>query len=57
MMGDHKFHEHDSIDPAVARRWKGSMDESSLGPPARELAAKLGYDLPSSTAPGPQVGT
>ncbi len=45
MQGDQKFMlKHKSIDPAVADTWKADTTSEFLGQPARELAAKLGYD-------------
>jgi len=45
MLGDVKFHDHRTIDPSVAERWRERMDEAELGEPTRELAASLGYAL------------
>jgi amino acid adenylation domain-containing protein len=51
MMGDPKFHQHQGIDAAVAERSRvTAAAAASLAVPARELAARLGYDLP---APSP----
>ncbi len=45
MLGDVKFHEYRSIDPAAADRWVGRLAEESLGGPTRELASSLGYAM------------
>jgi amino acid adenylation domain-containing protein len=50
MMGDPKFHQHRGIDAAVADRWRESV--GALTPESRELAARLGYELP---APPPVI--
>jgi thioesterase domain-containing protein len=42
MLGDVKFLGHGRVDPAAAERWR-EAGETPLGPPARELAAALGY--------------
>ena len=45
MDGDQKFRfVHRSIDPRVADAWQEDMSGDFLGSPARELAARLGYD-------------
>lgn len=47
MLGDIKFHQHEKIDPRSADRWKASSRPAEkLGNPTRELASKLGYDIP-----------
>ncbi len=43
MVGDDKFRRHRKIDPAVADRWRGHVDPSSLGEETRRLAGELGY--------------
>ena len=43
MLGDVKFAGHKRIDPSIADRWKGKIEESSLGDPTWELANKFGY--------------
>jgi acyl transferase domain-containing protein len=52
MQGDQKFLvKHKSINPAVADAWKEHMGSALLGPPAREVAAELGYDDLDPPAP------
>jgi amino acid adenylation domain-containing protein/non-ribosomal peptide synthase protein (TIGR01720 family) len=55
MLGDVKFHDHRAVDPAAAHRWRGSMHHV-LGPPAAELARRLGFDLPLQTATAALAG-
>jgi amino acid adenylation domain-containing protein len=43
MLGDVKFHQHGSVKPEVAERWREEYEESSLGSPARRLSLRLGY--------------
>jgi amino acid adenylation domain-containing protein len=52
MMGDPKFHQHQGIDAAVAERSRvTAVAAASLAAPARELANRLGYELPSPAPP------
>jgi len=44
MIGDMKFHQHRTIDPAVADRWKHEVRADFLSEEAWALAATLGYD-------------
>ena len=44
MLGDVKFHQHAQVEAGVAGRWRQAYGEESLGEPARELAARLGYE-------------
>ncbi|HEX2225368.1 MAG TPA: amino acid adenylation domain-containing protein [Thermoanaerobaculia bacterium] len=46
MLGDVKFHEHREVDPAAAQRWRFQVSEDELGAPTREVASRLGYDMP-----------
>jgi amino acid adenylation domain-containing protein/thioester reductase-like protein len=47
MMGDPKFHQHSGIDAAVAERSRATAAAAAaLAAPVRELAARLGYELP-----------
>ena len=59
MLGDVKFHQHGRVDSGVAERWREEYREESLGAPARELAARLGYNLADASgwAPIPRVET
>jgi hypothetical protein len=43
MIGDPKFHTHQSIDATVADRWKADPFERSLGSMTWEMADRLGY--------------
>ena len=43
MMGDPKFHQHKTIDPTVADRWREEMRDAALGVATRTLARSLGY--------------
>lgn len=43
MLGDIKFHEHQGIDPSVARSWIGSMQDDELHPRTMEIARRFGY--------------
>jgi amino acid adenylation domain-containing protein len=57
MMGDPKFHQHQGIDAAVAERSRVTAAAAgSLAAPARELAARLGYELPSPAPPTAPAG-
>lgn len=49
MQGDPKFHEHSSVDPRVAERWKSEFDSRSLGNVTRDLAQQLGYSVRTDT--------
>jgi amino acid adenylation domain-containing protein len=42
MLGDVKFHQHQTIDPGVADRWRGRYERDFLGPVTWELAEELG---------------
>ena len=57
MLGDVKFHQHGRVESEVAQRWRRELSEESLGDPARELAAGLGYPMSSagSWTPIPRV--
>jgi hypothetical protein len=48
MLGDIKFHTHQSIDAKVAERWKEEYTEDSLGEITLDLARALGYDSSTS---------
>jgi hypothetical protein len=53
MLGDQKFAlKHQAIDPSVADRWMEEMTGDFLGPPAREVAERLGYGNIAPPAPG-----
>jgi len=55
MLGDVKFHEHRSIDPRMAEKWREAYDHDFLGEPTWELAGELGYERPPEwRAPAPQ---
>ncbi len=45
MLGDVKFHQHGRVEAVAAEQWRLELKEESLGEPARELAARLGYEL------------
>ncbi len=49
MLGDIKFHEHQSIDAGVADRWKTEYTVDFLGDITWEVAELLGYEVPSIT--------
>jgi amino acid adenylation domain-containing protein len=51
MLGDVKFHQHGQVEREVAGRWRESLREESLGGPARDLAARLGYELAPAAPP------
>jgi acyl transferase domain-containing protein/thioesterase domain-containing protein len=44
MVGDPKFHQHKTIDPAVVDVWKQHYKKDFLGEPTIETAAALGYE-------------
>ncbi|WP_282701156.1 non-ribosomal peptide synthetase [Streptomyces sp. CC219B] len=44
MLGDLRFHEHKTIDPAVADRWRTKGRDIHLTASTRALARELGYD-------------
>ncbi|MBI4614804.1 MAG: alpha/beta fold hydrolase, partial [Planctomycetes bacterium] len=45
-IGDPNFLEHDRIEPGLADAWRKTCNPASLGERTRELARRLGYDLP-----------
>jgi hypothetical protein len=45
-VGDPNLHEHERIEPALGEAWKTVRLPRPLGPEARALAERLGYDLP-----------
>jgi thioesterase domain-containing protein len=47
MLGDVKFHEHRSVDPAVAESWQGDLGEDFLGEVTWRSAEALGYPRPA----------
>jgi hypothetical protein len=50
MIGDMKFHQHETIDAAVAEQWKQQHGTDFLSAESRELAAILGYDQAGAEA-------
>jgi hypothetical protein len=44
MIGDMKFHQHRTIDPAVADRWRSEIRTDFLADETWALAATLGYE-------------
>jgi hypothetical protein len=51
MQGDVKFHNHRSIDPAVASKWRVDEDaEAQLGEVTWRIAESLGYERPAALA-------
>ncbi|MBN2312143.1 MAG: amino acid adenylation domain-containing protein [Candidatus Hydrogenedentes bacterium] len=58
-IGDPGFLKHDSIDGSLGEVWKTIRLPKPLGHAAREVAARLDYDLPASTpgATGPSQGS
>ncbi len=50
MLGDVKFHQHDSINAGVADRWTQKYREDFLGDNARQLASQLGYTFAESAS-------
>ena len=58
MQGDQNFLvKHKTIDPGVADRWTQTMTSDFLGPPARRLAAELGYtEFAADAAPDRSIG-
>jgi acyl-CoA synthetase (AMP-forming)/AMP-acid ligase II len=56
MIGDPKFHRHETIDASAAHRWKKHRAHDLLGPKTWELAESIGYireDLPRDLNPPP----
>jgi hypothetical protein len=45
MLGDVKFHSHKIIDKNVAERWRGSINEATIGEPTKGIAKIFGYDI------------
>ncbi len=45
-VGDPNLHEHERIEPALGEAWRTIRLPRPLGPEARALAERLGYDLP-----------
>jgi hypothetical protein len=43
MIGDPKFHRHETIDASAAHRWKKHHAHDFLGPKTWELAESIGY--------------
>jgi amino acid adenylation domain-containing protein len=54
-MGDTRFLDHGSINPEVAEAWKGVLDDNFLSDITWELAASLGYEIPSPIATRPDM--
>ena len=52
MLGDVKFHSHQSINAGAAERWAQKYTADFLGDSARQLASRLGYTLSESTGQG-----
>ena len=52
MLGDIKFHEHQSIDASVTDRWQSTGDEVRLSTMTWRLAELLGYKRPSAPGEG-----
>ena len=50
-MGDVRFHEYSTINPAVADRWKDVEDDDFLGDPTWQLAGLFGYEAPRKNDP------
>ena len=44
MIGDMKFHQHETIDARVAEMWKHQDRQDFLSEESKKLAASLGYD-------------
>jgi amino acid adenylation domain-containing protein len=51
MLGDIKFHQHTTIDPAVAESWRGYFTDDFLGDVTWQLAESLGYSRQAASAP------
>jgi len=45
-VGDPNLHEHERIEPELGDAWRRVRLPRPLGPEARALAERLGYDLP-----------
>ncbi len=48
-MGDTRLLERDGIDPTMAERWRGVLEDDYLGDPTWSLAESLGYQRPAAT--------
>src|ERR1700710_2034707 len=48
MLGHVKFHQHQGVDAGVGERWREEHAGDFLGEVARDLAARLGYELPAA---------
>ncbi len=53
MLGDFKFHQHQSIDSQVAETWRSYYEEDFLSDGAWQLAERLGYSRRALSSPTP----
>lgn len=51
MLGDTKFHNHQTIDPRVGERWRQVYKTDFLGQPSWDMAETLGYERLNGAAP------
>jgi amino acid adenylation domain-containing protein len=51
MLGDTKFHQHQTIDASVAERWREVYKTDFLGDPSWDMAQALGYERLNGAAP------
>jgi len=54
-IGDPNILEHSAIDPQLGEAWRQIVLPHQLGEPARRLAAEYGYELPTASAPEPDL--